>query len=221
MVFALPFIAIVLGYFSARFFSANDQKVLYLLSFSGAFLLTITLLEMLPEVYTDPSHNTGIWIMGGILLQIILDFFSKGAEHGHVHLPESLIKFPWLLFLSLSIHALLEGFPVVNNYDILWGVVIHKIPIAIILTLFFKKAGFKNYLIIIFLILFALMTPLGSLLANYSGLSENWLLKINAVAIGVFLHVSTTILFESSKDHRFNFTKLLTILAAIIIAYFL
>ncbi len=221
MVFTLPFIAIFIGFFGARFFTTNDKRLMYLLSFSGAFLLSVTLLEMLPEVYTESRSDYGIWIMGGILLQIILDFFSKGAEHGHVHLPENLIKFPWLLFLSLSVHSLLEGFPIVDNHDVLWGVVIHKIPIAIILTLFFKRSGIQNTITWVFLLLFALMTPLGSLIANYGALDHGLLMKINALAIGVFLHVSTTILFESSKDHRFNLTKLLTIFAGVLLAYFL
>ncbi|MDB4280415.1 hypothetical protein N9863_02210, partial [Flavobacteriaceae bacterium] len=41
------------------------------------------------------------------------------------------------------------------------------------------------------------------------------------ISIGIFLHVSTTILFESSKDHKFNLAKLSTIIAAIVIAYFI
>jgi hypothetical protein len=34
-----------------------------------------------------------------------------------------------------------------------------------------------------------------------------------AVVIGIFLHISTTILFESYEEHRYNLYKLLTILA--------
>jgi len=45
--------------------------------------------------------------------------------------------------------------------------------------------------------------------------------ELNAISIGIFLHVSTTILFESSKDHKFNLAKLSTIIAAIVIAYFI
>ena len=33
-----------------------------------------------------------------------------------------------------------------------------------------------------------------------------------ALVIGIFLHISTTILFESSEEHRFNYYKLITIL---------
>ena len=162
----------------------------------------------------------GLYIMGGILLQIVLEFFSKGAEHGHVHIHSDSGSFPWLLFISLSIHALLEGFPIMSNQSMLIGVIVHKIPIAIILVLFFNKANYNKVTIIIFLLLFGLMTPLGSLLSSELEVLREYETIINAIAIGVFLHVSTTILFESSKDHRFNLTKLLSIILGVVIAYF-
>jgi hypothetical protein len=33
-----------------------------------------------------------------------------------------------------------------------------------------------------------------------------------AVVVGIFLHISTTILFESSENHRFNLIKFVVIL---------
>ena len=44
---------------------------------------------------------------------------------------------------------------------------------------------------------------------------------ITALVIGVFLHISTVILFESSEGHKFNLRKLLVIIVGIVIAYFL
>jgi hypothetical protein len=41
------------------------------------------------------------------------------------------------------------------------------------------------------------------------------------MVIGVFLHISTTILFESSEGHKFNLNKILAIIVAITIAYFI
>jgi zinc transporter ZupT len=70
--------------------------------------------------------------MIGILFQIILEFFSKGAEHGHVHGHEKLNQMPWLLFISLCIHAFLEGFPVGHHHELALGIAIHHLPIAII-----------------------------------------------------------------------------------------
>lgn len=219
MLFALPFLAILIGYVIGRYFIEKQQWITYLLSFSGAFLLGVTILELLPQVFATQNQFTGLYILAGLLLQLVLEYFSKGAEHGHVHIHHHKAQFPIVLFLSLSVHALIEGFPVTSNHHVLWGVVLHKIPIAIILAIYFTKAKLKPVFTIIFLFLFALMTPIGSLIAQTTEISIDQLKVINAIAIGVFLHVSTTILFESSKDHKFNFNKLITILLGIVLAY--
>jgi len=159
--------------------------------------------------------------MFGILLQIFLEFFSKGAEHGHVHLSSQNKHFPWLLFISLSIHSILEGFPIVLNNNIIYGILIHKIAIAIILSIFLFGAKVKTMYAGIFIILFSLMTPLGTFLADTFYLISDYQNQINAVVIGVLLHISTIILFESSEGHKFNLRKLIVITLGIIIAYFL
>ena len=106
--------------------------------------MALTIFELLPPVYEDSNvKTTGVFIMLGILLQIFLEFFSKGAEHGHVHLDSEKSDFPWLLFVSLSIHSFLEGFPVEKNNTILYGILIHKIPIAVILSIFLLNSKIK------------------------------------------------------------------------------
>lgn len=217
------FLAVALGYVIATFF-LKSKKVKYMpqiLAFSGSFLLSITLFELLPEVFEEPSKRIGMLIMAGILLQIVLESLSKGAEHGHVHVRDTDKNFPWLLFIGLSVHALIEGFPVDGNQGMLIGVIVHKIPIAIILALFFSRANYKKSTAFIFLMLFALMTPIGNLMSKEVVVLAKYHLEINAIAIGIFLHVSTTILFESSKDHKFNMAKLVSIVLGIVIAYFL
>jgi zinc transporter ZupT len=222
MVYILLFLSVFLGYVIALLLKVKEVKSLSIyLAFSGAFLLALTIFELLPEVYETQSKSIGVYIIGGILLQIILDFFSQGAEHGHVHIHEYNYTFPWLLFISLSIHALLEGIPITENNNLLIGIMVHKIPIALILSIFFIKAKYKQSTILSFLFLFALMTPLGNWLSNNFELIQNFHKEITAVAIGVFFHVSTTILFESSKNHQFNIYKMSAVVIAIILAYFL
>ncbi|MEP2935737.1 MAG: ZIP family metal transporter [Gilvibacter sp.] len=222
MRYLLLFLAVFVGFAVAQLIKNKDPKrFALLLAFSGAFLLSVTLFEMMPELFAGDSKDVGMYIMLGILLQLVLDFFSKGAEHGHVHLHGNQQAFPILLFASLSVHAVLEGFPVTGHDSILYGVVVHKIPIAAILTLFFIKANQSLGRILIFLTLFALMTPLGSYLAEHSEFLAAYKTPLNAIAVGVFLHVSTTILFESNKDHGFNLTKMLSIVLGIVLAYFL
>jgi len=220
--YLFPIYAVLIGYVFVYFTKQEKFKsIKLLLAFSGAFLLSITIFELLPEVYQRlEAKQTGLFIMSGILIQIILEFFSKGAEHGHVHIHKNSKKFPWVLFLSLCLHAFLEGFPINQHNDMVYGVIIHKIPIAILITMYLVQSDFKRIQILSFLILFAMMTPIGTIIANNMLVDSTYLVYINAIVIGVFLHISTTILFESSDGHSFNLNKILAIVVAVAVAYF-
>ncbi|MGS2726411.1 ZIP family metal transporter [Psychroserpens sp. BH13MA-6] len=219
--YLLPILAVIIGILLAL--STKQKKPIYtklLLSFSGAFLLALTLFDLLPEVYEHlETKKTGLFIMCGILLQIILEFFSKGAEHGHVHIHKSDTAFPWLLFLSLCLHSFLEGFPIHEHNDMVYGVLIHKIPIAALVATFLLQSSFNKMQIIGFLSVFTIMTPLGTYISNATHIPEDYLTMINALVIGIFFHISTTILFESSEGHKFNLSKLVAIILGIMIAY--
>jgi zinc transporter ZupT len=221
--FILPIVTVILGYVFVLVFKPTKQKNLkLLLAFSGAFLLSITVFNFLPEVFTNNNSKTiGLFIMIGILLQIVLEFFSKGAEHGHVHLSKSTSAFPWLLFISLSIHSVLEGIPIEAHDNLIYGIIIHKLPVAIILSTFFIASQLSRIKILFFLTLFALMTPFGVLISQETDIFKIYYTEISALVIGIFLHISTIILFETSEGHKFNLTKLIAIVVAITIAYFL
>lgn len=222
MIYLLLFASVILGYVISVIFSKKGIKHTGLyLAFSGAFLLSITVFELLPEVFADANKEIAVWVMVGILIQIFLEFFSKGAEHGHVHLHDKQKVFPWVLFASLSIHAIMEGLPISEGNNMLWAIIVHKVPVAIILSLFFIQANYKKTTTLAFMLLFALMTPLGSYLMHTVSFFESHHMELKAMVIGIFLHVSTTILFESSKNHSFNLAKVTTILLAIILAYFI
>ncbi|WP_316931613.1 ZIP family metal transporter [Flavimarina sp. Hel_I_48] len=222
LTFILPIIAVVAGFAITLIFKPSVSKgVKLLLSFSGAFLLSITIFEFLPELYSSGIEDVGIFIMLGLVLQLLLEFLSHGAEHGHMHADASRTTIPWLLLLSLSLHSLLEGFPLTDNTDLLYGIVIHKIPIAVIISSFLLLSNISKTQIAFFLIVFALMTPLGSYLATLSIWSTLWKIRISAMVVGVLLHISTTILFESSKNHQFNTSKFAAILVGIGLAYLL
>ncbi|MFV8226887.1 ZIP family metal transporter [Christiangramia aquimixticola] len=214
--------AVIAGYFISIFFKPGSSSGFkLLLAFSGAYLLSVTVLELLPEVYETADTDIGLFIMLGLLLQISLEFVSKGVEHGHMHFKENTRAFPIMLFLSLSLHSLLEGFPLDKDNHLLNGVVVHKIPVAAILSVFLVQSKLSKLKVFLFLGLFALMTPLGSWLKNNIEIINQYVPYINAIVIGVFLHVSTTILFESSKNHSFNASKLGVVILGILLAYFI
>lgn len=222
MIYILPLIAVILGFIISLFLKPSSSVGFkLLLSFSGAYLLSVTVFELLPEVYRSGAPNVGLFIMLGLLLQIVLEFVSKGVEHGHLHENEITGKFPYLLLISLCIHAFLEGFPLNNSDHLLYGVAIHHIPVAAILSTFLLRSRITKAQAFIFLVIFAIMTPLGSWAeANFAVLRQ-YEAYINAVVIGIFLHVSTTILFEASKNHKFNASKLGVIIMGILLAYIL
>lgn len=217
----LPFLAVIIGVLLVLIFKHKKSNYTkFLLSFSGAFLLALTLFDLLPEVYQHlDAKQTGLFIMLGILLQILLEFFSKGAEHGHVHVHKHETGFPWVLFISLCIHSFLEGFPIHQHNDMVYGVLIHKIPIAALITTYLVESKFTLRQIVGFLVIFALMTPTGTLVSNTVPFVGDYLFFINAIVIGIFFHISTVILFESNENHRFNLTKLILIALGILVAY--
>lgn len=221
MVFWIPVFAVLIGFFIAYFVRTSDDVLQLLISFSGALLLALTILKLLPEVFEDPTEMTGVYILAGILIQLFLEFFSKGMEHGHYHAETENSGFPFLLFLSLCLHALFEGYPIEDHTDLLWGVVIHKIPIALILASFMINSGFSRWKQLLFLGIFALMTPLGAFLhaeVNFLGEASS---IIEPIVIGIFLHVSTTILFETSSNHRFDLRKMSAVILGLVVAFLL
>lgn len=218
--FSIPVLAVWVGFFFVWMVKPKSTKnITLLLAFSGAFLLALTFFELLPEVYKNqPPKTMALYILTGVLIQVFLEFFSKGAEHGHVHLHVKENKFPILLFISLSVHALVEGVPVRYSTPMLYGVVIHKIPVAIILSIFLVNAQLKKRALLFFMVIFSLMTPLGSYFAQFEWM-QTYKTIFMAVAAGVFLHVSTIILFENSQGHSFNWRKLMVIILGIGSAY--
>ena len=236
MHYIITFSAVIIGFFIALFLKPQKKKnIKLLLAFSGAFLLSLTVLHLLPELFSEghnPIHEgeatpaslpVGVFIMIGILFQILLEFFSKGAEHGHVHVHtdahNELHHIPWLLFISLCIHALLEGFPIHENQNLAYGIAVHHFPIAIILTLFFVNAKMNKWMVFSFMFAFALMTPLGTLLAEHMHFAQHYSKEISAVVVGILFHISSTIIFESNEGHKFNLAKITMIVFGFALAY--
>jgi hypothetical protein len=67
---------------------------------------------------------------------------------------------------------------------------------------------------------FALMSPLGMVLGNSIPFFSIYNVEITSLIIGVFLHISTIILFESTENHKFNLQKFTAILLGILLTVF-
>ncbi len=231
LMYIILFLSVILSGTSVLFINISSKNLKLLLSFSGAFLFAISVLHLIPEIYLSGTPDIGIYILIGFFAQILLEFFSEGIEHGHIHVhkhDDHHTAFPYAMMIGLSIHSFLEGMPLANmatdaHNSLLTGIVMHNIPIAIALMTMLLQSHISKKKAILWLIVFALVTPLGTLISYAIG--QNLLFdlsiyfdKIMAVVIGIFLHISTTILFESSENHRFNLIKFAMILLGAVTA---
>jgi len=231
MIIGILFFSAFLGGLSVFTVKRDNSRILKLiLAFSGAYLFSITVLHLIPDVYGQKNEHIGIFILAGFLFQLLLEQFSEGIEHGHIHQhthgQESSV-FPLGVMISLCLHAFLEGMPLASGHQnpLLFGIALHHIPAAFALASLLLNSHLPKNKIIAMIIVFAAMSPLGYLL-SYSikagGISDfsNYYNSIMAVVIGIFLHISTTILFESSStDHRYNRHKMIAVLLGVGISF--
>ncbi len=218
-------------------FKVNEKILQLLLAFSGAYLITVAFTQIIPSIFDGTNNSTlGYFVLIGFFIQLIIEFITGGAEHGHGHCDDSHehnndspIKIsPYALLIGISLHAFFEGMPFSSHFhahahtqdSLLLGIVVHKVPIAIALMGLFLAAGVSRLRAYSLIMVFAISAPLGAFLGGYIGESigidiEFFYKIIMALLVGIFLHVATSIIFESNTSHRFNIYKLVIILIGI------
>jgi len=214
---------------------SNRKKLNYslVLAFSGAYLFSITIIHILPELFHSSTdlRLTGIYVLGGFFLQQILEIFTAGAEHGHVHTIDNDHKHSHKaglaisLLIGLSVHSILEGSLLTHSHAnpadtsklaIAIGIGLHKLPAAFammtILLCYYKSKTSP----VLFLLLFTLASPLGLIVSQYAidahFFTQETITILFAIVSGSFLYISTTIVFESTPGHHVKWSKLLVLL---------
>lgn len=257
VLFLTPLLSGLLIYLVKNFKSANFKL---LLVFAGAYLFGITVVHILPELYRENQEVEliGLFVLMGFFLQQVLEYFSSGVEHGHIHTSHhshdhshghdhhhegerhhhhhTESKSAIVLLIALCVHAFLEGgmlaesHNVHGHYDsnaILLGIALHRAPAAFALMTVLVAQLHSRTKALPYLLVFSVAAPAGLLISTYfvqtEVLSERGLIFLYALVSGNFLHISTTIVFESSPEHRFNARKLAVAIAgalgAVIVEY--
>ena len=206
----------------------QNQKIYKtILTFSGAFLFGLTVLHFIPELFHDEYNPLfGAFILIGFSFQIILEFLTQGLDHGHYH-EDKKHQLNFAAMAGLFLHEIFEASPLAHheghshedfNDFLLWGLVLHKIPVAIflgtMLSHYFKQK-IKAYAV---LFLFSIMAPLGLVLAEEISFLNQYHEYFMALVIGIFLYISTTILYETNENHKFNSRKFIAIIVGFVIA---
>lgn len=213
----------------------NEQVIKLLLAFSGGFLLAIAFIHFIPELYEGIGVKAGVFILIGFLIQLILEFFSGGIEHGHIHVHKQ-ARMPFGIILALCLHEVVEGIPLGSqlqgvetatahhhgdDHSLLLGILFHRLPVAIALMTLLIRSKVGRSRAWGGVLIFSIAAPTGVLLGSLFSKSLP-LAELNlalAIVVGMFLHISTTIIFETSENHKFNFVKLLTILSGCSLAF--
>lgn len=214
-------LAYFLYYFDIKFLT--QKRVNWITTFSGAYLLGITFIHIIPEIFNVHAHGShshgeegstmmGFWIFIGFFIQLLLDFFSKGIEHGHVHK-----KIGWTVVIALSVHSFIEAIPIFTDSDhqhnqLMFGILLHKVPVSIVLANILKQDPISKKKAFLLISLFVISAPLGILSGANFAFLQSFHKEILAIVVGLLLHISTTILFESTSDHHIKIQKLIAIL---------
>lgn len=208
----------------------NDRNMNLLLAFSGSFLLGITCLHLLPETFGEMPERAGVLLLIGFFLQLLIQKATHGVEHGHAHIHDHGHQIRVIpILLGLSLHAFMEGIPLGFHYrnsatspSLYLAVGAHKIPEAMIMGMLLKHAyptGKAWFLII----LFSLVTPVSAWAATLLGTSylalANAVTAVIPIVAGAFIHISTTIFFESgTRQHMLTFRKVWAMILGLALA---
>ncbi len=221
LLFLLPFVG---GFIAMQVSSVNKNLLKLFLAFSGAFLFSVSIVDILPTLYQKNTQiNSGVFILAGFFFQIILEYFTKGIEHGHLHSHGRRNQFPTAIVIGLCVHSFIEGIPLSNigflseaqRVHLIYGVALHEAPAAFTLITLLRHNHISRSTSYIIMVLYSCMSLFGISLSSIStGMTffdSGVLQNILALVIGTFLHISTTILFENSENHSFGRFKLMAI----------
>lgn len=214
-----------------------------LLIFAGSYLFSITVIHILPELYKKSGslELIGLFVLAGFFLQHLLEYFTSGIEHGHVHTHDHAVHAhghghekamsALVLLFALCVHAFLEGGMLAQPehmgpfYDVnavLLGIALHRVPAAFALMTVLTHQLHSRNKALPHLIGFSLAAPAGLLLSTYLArheiLSATGLVYLYALVSGNFLHISTTIVVESSPEHHFNARKMAVVIVGALAA---
>lgn len=225
--------SIALGAATVFWLKLSDARHVKLLNaFTGSYLLTLVMLHLLPDLY-EPDAGVALhpliiggFILFGFFLQIAMDSISMGIEHGHAH--EIRGRMAVGILGGLCIHAFVEAMALgqspehqtardqAAHHFLLVSVVVHNYPISIALLGMLLQSGMKKSSALACLGLFAIMAPIGMFTSSYTGLAV-YTRYLMAIVIGIFMHISTMILFESEDHHRFPLAKLYAVIVGLLL----
>jgi zinc and cadmium transporter len=172
-----------------------------LLSFGAGVLLSAAFLHMMPEAIPVLGPATGLFVLLGYLLMTVLERFTMAHPCGEEACPSHRIGLTAMF--GLSVHSiiagmalgvgLLEAQELSVSAALLSAILVHKVPETLALMGLLAASGWSRKRIIICLVLFSLMGPLGIFTGALSNLNSPFLMSVAlAVSAGTFLYIASS-----------------------------
>jgi zinc and cadmium transporter len=205
----------------------NAKNMHYLLAFSGSFLLSITFLHLLPETFAALGGSTGMLLLAGFFIQLLIQRLTHGTEHGHVHASDHAHQaLLGSVAIGLVIHAIMDGVPLgAHTYSegtissLYLAIASHKLPEAMLVASLVRATRNKAQAFYILLI-FSSITPAAAIITGYMAntysLASRALPYLIPIVAGAFINIATTIFFESgTRQHKLSWQMVVAMLSGV------
>lgn len=185
MLLELFFITLVSG---IGIFLTLQKKISYnilnfLIALGAGSMISVALLHIFPEIIEHSKYGAIAFLAGFVGMYLFEEIFSvhkishKHDDHSHEDSHSHYHHIAYATFFALFLHTIFDGmaiyasthFNAVTSVAVIFGVIIHQIPLSLSLSAILKKSHIKNSYQIIFLGLFAIAIAMGYFFAHIFG----------------------------------------------------
>lgn len=202
----------------------------YLISFSAGVLLSVALLDLLPEASEniDP-HNLGVFVLFGVLILFLFEKTHVWWHHhhdSHGHHPEVVS-----IFLGDTLHNFIDGLAIGASFIVspalgittALAVALHEIPQEFADFGIYIKHKLKPNLILTANVASSLATLIGALVVYlFREAFDPYVFPLLALTAGMFLFISLSDLIPDlhiDQDNLLSVNQLYIFLLGIVISY--
>ena len=209
-------------------FFRNRSTIIHLfISFGAGILLGAALLHMIPEAAEYIGSGLGIPVLAGFLVLYILEKFIMThpcpSEHCKYH------RVGITAFIGLSVHSLITGVALGSGVSVpklgiivFLAILLHKFPASMSLSSLLIKENYSTRNIVLFVLSFSLMVPLGAFLTYLfvEHATRTTIGYLVAFSAGTFLHVAADdLLPEVHQPSALRKTRLTSFLIGIVVIW--
>jgi len=226
---------ILFGAFMIHAFKNKDKFLLISLGMAFGVMMTLIIVELLPEVYeiflSKWNSISSIIIIillsvGGLVLLKILDKFIP--DHNDTDESEHLMHIGIVSSIAIIIHNIIEGMAVYNTITtslelgilLSIGVGLHNIPLGMIITSTFYKSIESRKKSNILIILISLSTFVGGLLIALFNFTNELVIGILlSLTIGMLIYINIIEILPKLLKSNDKKTVLISTVLGIIILF--